>query len=63
MIVGQDVKVGGNLELESKILDFFNNSGVGVCKTDYRLSSFDVSGVGIGVLGDHLVCKQKELFG
>ena len=49
MIVGQDVKVGGNLELESKILDFFNNSGVGVCKTDYRLSSFDVSGVGIGV--------------
>ena len=46
---GQDVKVGGNLELESKILDFFNNSGVGVCKTDYRLSSFDVSGVGIGV--------------
>ena len=47
--IGQDVKVGGNLELESKILDFFNNSGVGVCKTDYRLSSFDVSGVGIGV--------------
>ena len=49
MNVGQDVKVGGNLELESKILDFFNNSGVGVCKTDYRLSSFDVTGVGIGV--------------
>jgi len=47
--VGQDAKILGNLELDAKIFDFFNNSGVGVCKTDYRLSSFDVSGVGIGV--------------
>ena len=47
--VGQDAKIVGNLELDARILDFFNNNGVGICKTDYRLSSFDVSGVGVGV--------------
>ena len=47
--VGQDTKLFGTLELESRIIDFFNNNGVGACKTDYRLSSFDVSGVGAGV--------------
>jgi len=47
--VGQDTKLFGTLELESRIVDFFQNNGVGVCKTDYRLSSFDVSGVGVGV--------------
>ena len=47
--VGQDTKLFGTLELESRIIDFFNNNGVGVCKTDYRLSSFDTSGVGAGV--------------
>ena len=47
--VGQNVKVSGNLELEAQITDFFNNQGVGICKTDYRLSSFNVSGVGVGV--------------
>jgi hypothetical protein len=47
--VGQNVKVGGNLELEAQLKDFFSNTGVGICKTDYRLSSFDVSGVGVGV--------------
>jgi len=47
--VGQDTKLFGTLELESRIVDFFQNNGVGVCKTDYRLSSFDVSGVGAGV--------------
>ena len=47
--VGQQAKVTGNLELDARLIDFFNNNGVGVCKTDYRLSSFDVSGVGVGV--------------
>ena len=47
--VGSDTKIFGTLELESRIIDFFNNNGVGVCKTDYRLSSFDTSGVGAGV--------------
>ena len=47
--VGQNVKVGGNLELEAQLTDFFGSQGVGVCKTDYRLSSFNVSGVGVGV--------------
>ena len=47
--VGQDAKIVGNLELDARIIDFFNNNGVGVCKTDYRLSSFDVSAVGVGV--------------
>ena len=47
--VGQNTKLTGTLELESKIIDKFNNNGVGICKTDYRLSSFDVSGVGAGV--------------
>ena len=47
--VGQDAKIVGNLELDARILDFFNNNGVGVCRTDYRLSSFDVTGVGVGV--------------
>ena len=47
--VGQNIKVGGNLELDAQLIDFFNSNGVGVCKTDYRLSSFNVSGVGVGV--------------
>tara|TARA_B100001287_G_scaffold270490_1_gene269328 strand:+ start:6593 stop:10051 length:3459 start_codon:yes stop_codon:yes gene_type:complete len=47
--VGEDAKIIGDLELEKRIIDFFNEPGVGICKTDYRLSSFDVSGVGIGV--------------
>ena len=47
--VGQNVKVSGNLELEAQLTDFFNSDGVGVCKTDYRLSSFNVTGVGVGV--------------
>ena len=47
--VGQNVKVGGNLELDAQLIDFFGDQGVGVCKTDYRLSSFNVSGVGVGV--------------
>ena len=47
--VGQNVKVSGNLELDAQLTDFFNSNGVGVCKTDYRLSSFNVSGVGVGV--------------
>ena len=46
--VNQDVKIQGNLKLDARILDFFDQNGVGVCKTDYRLSSFD-SGVGVGV--------------
>ena len=47
--VGQNVKVEGNLELDAQLTDFFNTQGVGACKTDYRLSSFNVSGVGVGV--------------
>ena len=47
--VGQNVKVSGNLELDAQLTDFFNSQGVGICKTDYRLSSFNVSGVGVGV--------------
>ena len=47
--VGENTKLEGTLELESHIIDYFQNNGVGVCKTDYRLSSFDVSGVGVGV--------------
>ena len=47
--VGENTKLIGTLELESKIIDYFNNNGVGICKTDYRLSSFDVGGVGAGV--------------
>tara|TARA_B100001057_G_scaffold102678_1_gene99959 strand:- start:3722 stop:7033 length:3312 start_codon:yes stop_codon:yes gene_type:complete len=47
--VGQKAKITGNLELDARLIDFFNNNGVGVCKTDYRLSSFDVTGVGVGV--------------
>ena len=47
--VGENAKIIGDLELDKRIIDFFNEPGVGVCKTDYRLSSFDVSGVGIGV--------------
>ena len=42
--VGQNVKVEGNLELDAQLLDINNTNGVGVCKTDYRLSS-----VGTGV--------------
>ena len=47
--VGEDAKIIGDLELDKRLIDFFNNNGVGICKTDYRLSSFDVSGVGVGV--------------
>ena len=47
--VGQNVKIQGNLELEAQLTDFFGNQGVGACKTDYRLSSFNVTGVGVGV--------------
>ena len=47
--VGGNAKIIGDLELDKRIIDFFNEPGVGICKTDYRLSSFDVSGVGIGV--------------
>ena len=47
--VGQNTKLTGSLELESRIIDKFDSNGVGICKTDYRLSSFDVSGVGVGV--------------
>jgi len=47
--VGEDAKIIGDLELDKRIIDFFNEPGVGICKTDYRLSSFDVSGVGVGV--------------
>ena len=47
--VGQNVKIDGNLELDAQLTDFFGSQGVGVCKTDYRLSSFNVSGVGVGV--------------
>jgi len=47
--VGEKTKLEDTLELESHIIDFFQNNGVGVCKTDYRLSSFNVSGVGAGV--------------
>ena len=47
--VGGDAKIIGDLELDKRIIDFFGDTGVGICKTDYRLSSFNVSGVGIGV--------------
>ena len=47
--VGEDAKITGDLELDKRIIDFFGQTGVGICKTDYRLSSFDTSGVGIGV--------------
>ncbi len=47
--VGGDAKITGDLELDKRIIDFFGNNGVGICKTDYRLSSFDTSGVGVGV--------------
>jgi len=46
--VGENTKLIGTLELESQIIDYFNNNGVGICKTDYRLSSFN-DGVGAGV--------------
>ena len=47
--VGEDAKITGDLELDKRIIDFSGNNGVGICKTDYRLSSFDTSGVGMGV--------------
>ena len=47
--VGQNTKLTGTLELENQIIDKFDSNGVGACKTDYRLSTFDVSGVGVGV--------------
>ena len=46
--VGENTKLIGTLELENQIIDYFNNNGVGICKTDYRLSSFN-DGVGAGV--------------
>ena len=46
--VGQNTKLEGTLELENQIIDKFNSNGVGVCKTDYRLSTFS-TGVGVGV--------------
>ena len=46
--VGQNTKLQGTLELENHIIDKFDSNGVGICKTDYRLSSFD-TGVGVGV--------------
>ena len=42
--VGQNVKIGGNLELDQSLIDVNESNGVGVCRTDYRLSS-----VGTGV--------------
>ena len=47
--VGQNTKLIGTLELDNQIIDKFDSNGVGACKTDYRLSSFDVPGVGVGV--------------
>ena len=54
--VGSNAKINGNLELEAKIIDKFDKfgsetteGGVGVCKTDYRLSSFNITDVGVGV--------------
>ena len=47
--IGQNTKVGGSFELDGQFIDFFDDVGVGVCKTDYRLSSFNVTGVGAGV--------------
>ena len=46
--VGQNTKLLGTLELENHIIDKFDSNGVGACKTDYRLSTFD-TGVGVGV--------------
>jgi len=42
--VGQSAKIEGNLELDASLIDINESNGVGVCKTDYRLSS-----VGAGV--------------
>ena len=42
--VGQNAKVEGNLELDASLIDVNQSNGVGVCRTDYRLSS-----VGTGV--------------
>ena len=47
--IGQNAKVGGDFELDGQFIDFFQSPGPGVCKTDYRLSAFSVSGVGAGV--------------
>ena len=38
------LKIEGNLELDASLIDINQSNGVGVCKTDYRLSS-----VGTGV--------------
>tara|TARA_Y100000310_G_scaffold762_1_gene1081 strand:- start:13255 stop:16662 length:3408 start_codon:yes stop_codon:yes gene_type:complete len=46
--VGENTKLEGTLELENAIIDKFNQTGVGICKTDYRLSTFN-SPTGIGV--------------
>ena len=42
--VGQQAKIEGNLELDASLIDVNQSNGVGVCRTDYRLSS-----VGTGV--------------
>ena len=47
--IGQNAKVEGDFELDGQFIDFFQSPGPGVCKTDYRLSAFNVSGVGAGV--------------
>jgi len=47
--IGQNAKVSGDFELDGQFIDFFQSPGPGVCKTDYRLSAFNVSGVGAGV--------------
>ena len=58
--VGLNVKVGGNLELCTT--NRLWNQGVGVCKTDYRLSSFNVSGVGVGVFETFRVQTKRTLW-
>ena len=42
--VGQKATIEGNLELDASLIDVNDSNGVGVCRTDYRLSS-----VGTGV--------------
>ena len=46
--VGENTKLEGTLELENALIDKFNQTGVGICKTDYGLSTFN-SPTGIGV--------------
>ena len=44
LFVGQETKLENTLELENSLIDVNNETGVGVCKTDYRLAS-----IGTGV--------------